>query len=207
MRPAAVAEPAQRWRPAAMPPQASFLPMLFWLGLPELGRNLVFLVRNTLLPALCTCIAYCSCVVLATPTCGPPSACRRLAPPPRRTPARPPDDPVPVCGQLDQGPGVLAAPAGPGLWPRPPQVPGRLGRGGAAQCQGARGLGQLRLRARGAAGRGRARPPGAHASLQHALPAAPCCPQEYGLPSSHTLNTLCLNYFAVWCGAGGLGTG
>lgn len=31
-------------------------------------------------------------------------------------------------------------------------------------------------------------------------PAAACppCPQEYGLPSSHTLNTLCLNYMIVW---------
>lgn len=26
--------------------------------------------------------------------------------------------------------------------------------------------------------------------------------QEYGLPSSHTLNSLCLNYAAVWCGGG-----
>lgn len=29
-------------------PQASFLPMLFWLGLPELGRDLVLLVRMLL---------------------------------------------------------------------------------------------------------------------------------------------------------------
>ena len=41
--------------PAAYPsaplhrPQASFLPMLFWLGLPELGRDLVLLVRDTVL--------------------------------------------------------------------------------------------------------------------------------------------------------------
>lgn len=27
---------------------------------------------------------------------------------------------------------------------------------------------------------------------------APVPAQEYGLPSSHTLNSLCLNYFAVW---------
>lgn len=26
----------------------------------------------------------------------------------------------------------------------------------------------------------------------------PFCSQEYGLPSSHTLNTLCLNFFVCW---------
>ena len=30
----------------------------------------------------------------------------------------------------------------------------------------------------------------------HCLPLCPL--QEYGLPSSHTLNTLCLNYMFVW---------
>lgn len=53
-------------------------------------------------------------------------------------------------------------------------------------------------------------PPGGQRGVLHASRAAcwcarlkgPCATprplQEYGLPSSHTLNSLCLNYFAVW---------
>lgn len=36
--------------------QASFLPSLFWLGLPELGRNLVFLVRPAALWLRCAAL-------------------------------------------------------------------------------------------------------------------------------------------------------
>ncbi|KAL4440217.1 hypothetical protein ABPG75_003218 [Micractinium tetrahymenae] len=88
---------------------ASFLPILFWLGFPELGRNLVFLMTLALYVG---------------------NAIKDL-----------------VCS------------------PRPLGVP----------------YGKQRLRLLGAQGE--------EAELNA---------KEYGLPSSHTLNSLCLNYFAVW---------
>jgi hypothetical protein len=116
----------RRRRRCLLCPQASFLPMLFWLGLPELGRNLVFLVSPC--RVLCGVLGRVAHSFSTPPATWPSLAVGHTKPPRADAcPSHPTaDDPLPVRGQRNQGPGVCPPPPGPHLRSAAPQVPGGI---------------------------------------------------------------------------------